>query len=255
MVKGLLGFTSIESYIDLQKLLFLGALCRLKPLDVAYKLLILRAYQFMNKLTVNNTGFVKDIVRILEKYSLYSHLTEFLHSGSFPAKALWKRVCEKAVFNHEQRKWSERIRSDNEFELFKTIHFHLTPAACWRVAQKNPRSLNQMRRVAKVTCLTRNHLKCPNCDLNTHDIISHLLFECTNQAVVEAKNDYISYIKNYISMDLHYYMMHINRLLLMKYLLCFMDDNIKSFLSADLYAKFMCANACLLYKLHIVRNP
>ena len=157
MVKGLLGFISIEGYIDLQKLLFLGSLCRLKPADVAYKLLIIRVYQFMNKLTVYDTGYVKDIVRILEKYSLYSFLTEFLHSGSFPAKALWKKLCKTTVFNLEQRKWTDRIHSDNEFEIFKTVHFRLSPALCWRLAQKNPYSLKQMRTVAKVICLKREH--------------------------------------------------------------------------------------------------
>ena len=53
-------------------------------------------------------------------------------------------------------------------------------------------------------------------------------------------------------MYLHYYMMHISHVLFMKCLLYFMDDNIKPLLSAEMYAKFICANACLLYKVHIV---
>lgn len=42
MVTGLLGFTSLEAYIDLQKLSFLGALCRLKPSDIASQLFVHR---------------------------------------------------------------------------------------------------------------------------------------------------------------------------------------------------------------------
>ena len=98
MVKGLLGFTSIEGYVDLQNLLFLGSLCKLKPADVDNQLLILGVNQFMNKLTVNNTSFVKDIMSFLEKYSLYSHLTKFLHSVSFLAKAMWKKRYVKLPY-------------------------------------------------------------------------------------------------------------------------------------------------------------
>ena len=56
MVKGMLGFTSIEAYIDLQKLLFLGYLCRLRSTDLAYQVFILRLYQFNCSISNRSEG-------------------------------------------------------------------------------------------------------------------------------------------------------------------------------------------------------
>ena len=54
MVKGMLGFTSIQTYIDMHTLLFLGSLCRLQPEDTSL-----------------SKGFISDIVFILHMYRLF----------------------------------------------------------------------------------------------------------------------------------------------------------------------------------------
>ena len=54
MVTGLLGFTSIETFIDLQKLLFFGTLCSLEPRELSNKLL--RLYQFKHSVTETAYG-------------------------------------------------------------------------------------------------------------------------------------------------------------------------------------------------------
>ena len=54
MVKGMFGFTSIQTYIDMHTLLFLGSLCRLQPEDTSL-----------------SKGFITDIVFILHNYRLF----------------------------------------------------------------------------------------------------------------------------------------------------------------------------------------
>ena len=54
MVTGLLGFTSIEAFIDLHKLLFFGTLCSLEPRELSNKLL--RLYQFKHSVTETAYG-------------------------------------------------------------------------------------------------------------------------------------------------------------------------------------------------------
>ena len=70
MVKGMVGFTSIQTYIDMHTLLFLGSLCRLQPEDTWFKLFIHRLYQHRTSVTTLSKGFITDIVFILHKYKL-----------------------------------------------------------------------------------------------------------------------------------------------------------------------------------------
>ena len=92
MVTGLLGFTSIEAFIDLQKMLFFGTLCSLEPRELSNKLLHLRLYQFKHSVTATAYGFIPDINRVLTKYELISFRDDYLNSGLFPAKSLWKII-------------------------------------------------------------------------------------------------------------------------------------------------------------------
>ena len=70
MVKGMVGFTSIQTYIDMHTLLFLGSLCRLQPEDTWFKLFIHRLYRHHTATTRLSKGFITDIVFILHKYKL-----------------------------------------------------------------------------------------------------------------------------------------------------------------------------------------
>jgi hypothetical protein len=69
MVKGLLGYTSIEAYIDQQKLNFLGSICRMKSSDVVMKVFLNRLTQYRNNCSKTHSGFIPDIVNILDKYT------------------------------------------------------------------------------------------------------------------------------------------------------------------------------------------
>ena len=90
MAIGLLGFTSLSAYIDLQKLLFMGSLCRLQSTDVASQVFIRRLFQFKNNCTELNRGFIPDVLTILKKYNLVEHFDLYSSTGSFPTKYKWK---------------------------------------------------------------------------------------------------------------------------------------------------------------------
>ena len=69
MVLGLVGATSLHAYIDSQKLLFLGTLCRVSPNEVCYRHYLLRLFQY-DICDIKHLGFVSDIHLILDKYDL-----------------------------------------------------------------------------------------------------------------------------------------------------------------------------------------
>ena len=150
MVKGLLGFTSLEAYIDLQKLLFMGTLCRLKPRDVTYKLFVLRLFHLQNKCTRLNRGFINDIVRILEKYGLNQYLNDFISTCTFPPKCQWKRLCKSTIFALDQSNWRARLETSDDFFRFREVHLQLTSSNIWLTALKNPNSVETMTFLAQL---------------------------------------------------------------------------------------------------------
>ena len=124
IVKGMLGFKSMLTYIDVHKLLFLGSLCRLQPEDTCFKLFIHRLYQHRNTRTRLSKGFITDIVFILHKYRLCHYLEEFTTISTFPCKPVWRYVCKDSVFKYEQYMWSQRINASSECsQQFDSIQY------------------------------------------------------------------------------------------------------------------------------------
>ena len=157
----------MEAYIDLQKLSFLGTLCRLKPTNVTYKLIVLRIYQQQNKCTKRNRGFIPDIVRILDKYELSQYLKDFISSCTFPPKCQWKRLCKSTLFAYEQTNWRARLNTNGDFFRFREIHQKLQPGIVWLTALEYPNTIEAMTFLAKLCCKPKAYesIYCSLCDV------------------------------------------------------------------------------------------
>ena len=70
IVKGMLGITSIEAYIDKQKLAFFGSVFRTPPTDLVNQLITYRLFHYSMRITEKHFGFISDIHRIMKKYNL-----------------------------------------------------------------------------------------------------------------------------------------------------------------------------------------
>jgi hypothetical protein len=60
----LLGWTSIECYIDSKKLLFLGKLCNMPSRFLPKQIFITRLLLYLNNCTTISVGFIQDIIKI-----------------------------------------------------------------------------------------------------------------------------------------------------------------------------------------------
>ena len=81
----LIGLYPIESEIDYKKRVFLGQLCRLPGGHRVKEIFIHRPVHF-NKCPAKKLGFLPDIYRILNKYSIVHILDEYMQTGCFPNK-------------------------------------------------------------------------------------------------------------------------------------------------------------------------
>ncbi|CAC5367697.1 unnamed protein product [Mytilus coruscus] len=135
----MIGWFSIESYVDEKKLLFLGRICNLPYESVSFRILIRR----VNDLKYNdgshpNLGFTVDIMNILQKYDLSTYFDNFCETGRFPTPLVWKRIVKTGVAAFEIVDWTRRINFDDDFVAFKTIKKAYVPHSAWTVALKHP---------------------------------------------------------------------------------------------------------------------
>ena len=87
----LIGSFNLQYAIEKRKANLLAQLCRLDPHFAVKRL-------FLHRLTVQylfkqlKFGFVVDVCRILEDYTLGYVLVEYINSGLFPTKYSWKTL-------------------------------------------------------------------------------------------------------------------------------------------------------------------
>ena len=203
MATGLLGFTSLEAYIDLQKPSFLCALCRLKPSDIASKVFIHRLYHYRNKCTHTNRGFIPDVVEILNKYNLHRHLDSYVSANTFPKTEQWKRICKQTISSYEQTKWRLRMASCDDFFRFREISQTLNTSVIWKAALDQPKTLESMSFLAKLSCKLRltQPTSCPYCEERYLDELYHKLFDCRSEVLKIVTAKYWTNIENQFSVD------------------------------------------------------
>jgi hypothetical protein len=97
VVEKMVNMYCIETHVELKKLIFLGRLCRLNHDILAKRVFLERLYQVMYSHKQYNTGFLPDVTRILEKYSLIDHIREFVNTQRFPSKVQWENIIHSAI--------------------------------------------------------------------------------------------------------------------------------------------------------------
>ena len=91
MALSLIGSSSIEAYIDLQKLKFLDSILRLYDTCIVKQLFLIRYFQYSLNCTSQHIGFVPDLANILRNI-LHVHFENFLMDGQFESKLRWKKL-------------------------------------------------------------------------------------------------------------------------------------------------------------------
>ncbi|PJE78122.1 hypothetical protein CI610_02944 [invertebrate metagenome] len=181
MCTSLIGWLSIEAYIDIKKLLYLGRICRMNRNNLICRVFISRFFMYI----VNNCsqkGFIPDIVRILKKYNLYEYIVLFLDDGSFPNKIHWKSLIYKSVSNYETNAWLHRMSNDADFTRFLLLHDDLKPHYLWQLALRHPNFLYNIGYIMKliVTVRVSNvQLLCHHCGLFYTDFVTHVILQCS----------------------------------------------------------------------------
>ena len=250
MVLGLLGATSLQAYIDMQKLLFFGTLCRAPTYFLCNSLFLLRLQQYEWSET-QKLGFIPDITKVIRKYDLTQYLRLFKSDGVFPSKTVWKNVCYRSVMAHEETAWLDRMNSSDDFTIFKRCHIQLRVTNVWKVARFYPEYAPTMRFLASICCrkpLNQTEL-CLRCQRPLQWELEHLLFECQNSDRGGFFSDML-YKLNDISYRFGNMFVQLPNAEIMSYMLGKVDNELCTMLSMAKYPLFLIACAESLQRLY-----
>ena len=188
MVLSMLGTTSLETFIDNQKLNFLGTLCRSHHTTIVKRLFLCRLFNCHFDCTTKNVGFIPDVLRILQKYELLDYMRILIAKGEFPSKFRWKCICRQSIKSREEQALAQRFNASEDFCLYKLIQPDLCPSNLWITARLRPRALNSFFFAAYICTLSQPLVNstCRHCFAIVDEERIHILFNCTETYTLRA---------------------------------------------------------------------
>ncbi|KAK6191096.1 hypothetical protein SNE40_002841 [Patella caerulea] len=183
--QGFIGWCSLESYISTQKLFFLGQLLNLSAHCLPHQICVNRLLEYRYNCCEQPRGFIAEVSKILKRYNLSNYIEDFIISRTFPNKVRWKKLVRDSVKLIETRKWLERIKHDEDMQLFSEIHPTLESHPIFSLWSSDPSLNNACSVFVKVCAYARindptssDRLLCEHCGLFLTCNLSHAIVEC-----------------------------------------------------------------------------
>lgn len=210
-----------------------------------------RYFQYKLKCTTKNVGFIPDIIRILQKYSILEHFEIYLECGEFASKLKWKLLCKQAIWRKENECWQHRISSCSDFDRFNQIHTSISPSVLWKVASKYPKSLNECAYVAKLCTRIKTSSFCSICVQPYTDDLFHFAFECIDSTNVGCRNEFQNKLGLVLKDDTLDVLLSIPLDILLITMLGGNSDFLLTYLERSEYERFILTSAQFLCKLDL----
>ena len=119
LILQLAGLNSIESEIDIRKLLFLSRLLTEPKMTFVVKSLFqFRAASYFYP-NIKSIGVLPSICDTLCKYNLFTYFETWFHNSVFPCYEEWKSIVYHKVHNSEMNKWTEYCVSHPNLHVAK----------------------------------------------------------------------------------------------------------------------------------------
>ena len=112
----MLGWLPMMSYVEQRKLSFLQNLCTMPPNLLPRKVFDIRLNLFFLRENKNQSGFISDIWKALQKYRLEEYLLSYLATWLFPTKGTWKTIFKHKIRIYYETVWTKRVDNNSDLQ-------------------------------------------------------------------------------------------------------------------------------------------
>jgi hypothetical protein len=206
IIQSMVNVYSIETYIDLKKLLFMGRLCRLDCTKLAKQMFLERLYQHIYN-SKSRSGFIADVIQILEKYGLMQYVKEYMSSYYFPNKSHWKCITQSHAKLFEENKLQFKLR-DHKLKRFSQVYgLSLNVHPIWYIEHNTKGHRRHFKDLAKLNGVLygmNQNKACAYCNRPFCDHLDHYIHSCDKYR--ETREYFWTLIVNVCSVQLSSYL-------------------------------------------------
>lgn len=211
--RGLLGLHSITTEINKRKLYFLSRIINSDTCLAHRKLFVRRLIRWKWKST-KMSGFIPDIMKVLEDFDLLGYVTDFIKNDCFPSKARWKSIVISAITKKGQLDWVEKIRQKSVSQLYLAAHPSLELSKWYDLWNYSPSKSKMITDVIRLICgsltISNNRLGndgtlsgvCSACDGHFTNPVHHALLYCDRTE--EARENWWAWITDNLPITVCY---------------------------------------------------
>ena len=134
----LAGLNSVESEINLRKLLFLGRLITEPNMAPAVKTIFISRAKCLFDNNVDSLGVIPSIHGALCKYGLIEYLNTWFHNSTFPSYNSWKVIVKNKIIEAEFSSWSKFCSDHPLMYLANACLNNVSPNQFWAISQSYP---------------------------------------------------------------------------------------------------------------------
>jgi hypothetical protein len=132
-------------------------------------------------------GLIPAFMRILNKYNLTQHISNFVDTGEFVCKATWKLMVKNTIPSYEEREWLQRMASDIEFYRFYKIQSNLEVNKLFKLLICSPEIRKEIQFVIQLLMTLRIKTDvelCHKCEQLYTDTDVHITMSCLCTSMV-----------------------------------------------------------------------
>ena len=182
-----LGWLSITSYVDIQRIMFLIRTCGL-PDDNMYKQVMIYRINCLrndNELRFKMKSPVYIMLQSFKKYGLYEMLLDCIDKNEFGNVIEWKKLVKKSVWNMEYMQWKVTCNMYAKLCIYKHHVTEMKLHPWWEYVKFYPFMFKKVSAVLSVLMGDQprgikifDQARCQICNDNKIDCSFHVLFEC-----------------------------------------------------------------------------
>ena len=183
-----LEIPNLESEIMKKKCTLFGQICRLDPYYTVKRIFLhsLTSHYFFNDVKY---GFIVDTLRIITDLGLEGCIVNFLNTGVFPSKYVWKKQVRSKLETMTSANVLSELHLEN-FDRFPSFNSAWKSSLFWWLCRRKPHLLAACKSVVKAISLFFNRYSrsvCSACGAEVDSYVNHRVLWCPVYQTVRQK--------------------------------------------------------------------